>query len=85
MPSTLISDFACNPASKTLSVWFRPSGHRYDYVDVPFDIYDELRHIASKGRFFNLRIRDRFDCDLVEDAVGANHATSLRPHFSDHS
>ena len=74
MPSTVVSDISWNPESRTLSVWFRPSGRRYDYLDVPFAAYDALRRAPVKGRHFNLHIRDRFAFVRAERAV-AGQAT----------
>jgi hypothetical protein len=31
MPSTVIEKTAYDPATRTMSVWFRASGRRYDY------------------------------------------------------
>lgn len=66
MPSTVIRNFAYDPETEVLTVWFRPSGRRYDYIDVPVAVYDTLRASSTKGRYFNAHIRDRFDCVLVE-------------------
>lgn len=60
MPSTVIADMAYDPETQTLSVWFRPSGRRYDYFEVPSAVYDALRHSPSKGRYFNAHIRDGY-------------------------
>ncbi|WP_338101643.1 KTSC domain-containing protein [Mesorhizobium tianshanense] len=35
MPSTAIQSMNYGQATRTLSVWFVPSGHRYDYDAVP--------------------------------------------------
>ena len=60
MPSTVIADMAYDPATRTLSVWFRPTGRAYDYFDVPTVVYDALRNSRSKGRAFNEMVRDSF-------------------------
>lgn len=36
------------------------SGEVYNYFDVPPSIPSELATASSKGRYFNLNIRDRF-------------------------
>ncbi len=76
MPSTVIADFSYDPATRTLSVWFRPSGRRYDYVDVPIAAYDGLRRATSKGRHFNAEIRDRYAF-----AVAAEPNSSTMPEL----
>lgn len=60
MPSTVISRFDYDSERRILSVWFRPSGRHYEYLDVPRETYFALRRAASKGRFFNAHIRDHF-------------------------
>ena len=55
-----------DPVTRILSVWFLPSGNRYDYEDVPPRIYAAFRKASSKGRFFNEFIRDRYRHRLVE-------------------
>lgn len=78
MPSTVIADMNYDPASRILSIRFRPSGRRYDYFKVPFEAYDALRHAPSKGQYFNQHIRNQYDCDLVEDP-DTNVVPFLRP------
>jgi len=60
MPSTAIRNTEYDPATRTLSVWFVPSGHRYDYMHVAPATYAAFRKAASKGRFFNEFIRDHY-------------------------
>jgi hypothetical protein len=67
MPSTAIRRIAYEAESRTLSVWFRPSGRLYRYYDVPPDVHAAFRAAGSKGRFFNLNIRDRYPFQHVAD------------------
>jgi hypothetical protein len=70
MPSTVIADMGYDPQHRTLSIRFRPSGRRYHYFEVPSEAWEALRQARAKGRFFNLHIRNRYRCALVEaDAV----------------
>ncbi|WP_348640728.1 KTSC domain-containing protein [Mesorhizobium sp. AA22] len=62
---TAIQSINYDPATRTLSVWFVPSGNRYDYDDVPPQTYAAFRKASSKGRFFNAFIRDRYSYHLV--------------------
>jgi hypothetical protein len=59
--STAINRIAYDPESATLSVWFRDSGACYRYFAVPLATYHAFAAAASKGRFFNIHIRDRYD------------------------
>ncbi|HTH48326.1 MAG TPA: KTSC domain-containing protein [Candidatus Limnocylindria bacterium] len=69
MPSTAIRSMRYNEGSRTLTVWFVPSGHRYDYFDVPPEVYVAFRSSGVKGRFFNTRIRDRYEYRQVPEPV----------------
>jgi len=77
LPSTVIADMAYDPATQTLSIWFRPSGRRYDYFEVPTVTYDALRRSPAKGRYFNAHIRDEYEFAASE--------SERQPHFSDHA
>jgi lysyl-tRNA synthetase class 2 len=60
MPSTVIRRFDYHFEEQALDVLFT-TGRRYRYHDVPPDVVDAFRAAFSKGRYFNARIRDRFD------------------------
>jgi hypothetical protein len=60
MPSTSIREARYDPEKRTLSVWFLASGLRYDYEEVPPDVYAGYLSAFAKGRFFNSFIRDRY-------------------------
>ena len=60
MPSTAISRIVYEPETRTLNVWFRESGELYRYYEVPPRVHDAFRKAASKGRFFNAHIKDRY-------------------------
>lgn len=60
MPSTSIREARYDRERRTLSVWFLKSGLRYDYEEVPAEIYEAYKAAFAKGRFFNSAIRDRF-------------------------
>jgi hypothetical protein len=68
MPSTVIEKSAYDPATRTMSVWFRASGRRYDYEDVPPETYAAYRAAFSKGSYFNRVIRDRFPHRWIAEA-----------------
>ena len=68
MPSTVIEKSAYHPATRTMSVWFRASGRRYDYEDVPPETYAAYRAAFSKGSYFNRVIRDRFPHRWIAEA-----------------
>jgi hypothetical protein len=67
MPSTSIRKSHYDPETKVLSVWFVASGKRYDYEDVPPEVYAAFRNAFAKGRYFNEHIRDRFRYRLITE------------------
>ncbi|MDB5562352.1 MAG: hypothetical protein JWN11_1770 [Hyphomicrobiales bacterium] len=71
MPSSVVRKSSYDPQTGTLSIWFVPSGKRYDYFDVPPETAEAFRLALSKGRFFNIRIRDVFRSREVDDASEA--------------
>lgn len=59
MPSSVIRAFRYRPARRELDILFT-TGRRYTYSGVPFAAFSGLRDAASKGRFFNARIRGHY-------------------------
>jgi len=47
-------------ADSTLYVRFRRGGRTYSYANVPDSVYEALMAASSKGRYFNYRIRYRY-------------------------
>lgn len=77
---------AYDPDTQTLSVWFRPSGRRHDYFEVPAVAYDALRRSPSRGRYFNAHIRD--GTEFTQSDRSAPRPRLRHPagaHFSDRS
>jgi lysyl-tRNA synthetase class 2 len=52
------------PHDRVLELGFR-TGKVYVYSDVPLPTYQELVHAESKGRYFNLHIRNHFRAQAV--------------------
>ena len=50
--------------SQTLEVEFR-NGCIYRYVGVSLELWNQLRHAESIGRFFQYHVRDRFPTSRV--------------------
>lgn len=59
MPSRSIRHFEYDGARCTLTVTF-VTGRKYRYYNVAPEVAEAFRIAASKGRFFNLRIRDQY-------------------------
>ena len=62
--STTLAWAAYSPDQRLLELGFR-TGKVYDYFDVPPESYRELIQADSKGRNFNLHIRNHFRFELV--------------------
>lgn len=59
MPSSVIRHFDYDERERRLDIEF-VTGRLYSYHGVPIRIVTALRAAASKGSFFNRRIRDHF-------------------------
>lgn len=57
--SDMMSSVGYDSSSAVLEVEFR-NGSVYEYLDVPRDHYDALLAAPSKGRYFNARLRGKF-------------------------
>lgn len=68
MPSSVIRRAFYRPDEAVLDILFT-TGRRYLYREVPPEEAERFAAAFSKGRYFNARIRDRYD--FVE--VAAEH------------
>jgi len=50
--------------ARTLSIWYK-GGERYNYLDVPPDIYEALLEADSIGAFVNAQIKPNYDVEHV--------------------
>jgi hypothetical protein len=67
MPSSVIRSFDYQPDKRELEVRF-VSGRRYVYFEVPAREVERLKSARSKGGYFNLHIRDRYQYRELERA-----------------
>lgn len=65
MPSSVISTFFYIPSTVTLRIVF-VTGMVYDYLDVPQDVFNEMKASFSKGTFFNQHIKGVYDFRKVD-------------------
>ena len=69
MPSSVIRSARYDPDRELLDIIFT-TGRRYLYAAVPAAEADGLRSAFSKGKYFNARIRDRYDhIEVTEDTA----------------
>lgn len=59
LDSTTLRSVSYAPDHRLLTLEFH-SGKVYEYLDVPTQIYQDLLQADSKGRYFNLHIRNHF-------------------------
>ncbi|MRG48939.1 KTSC domain-containing protein [Chitinophaga sp. SYP-B3965] len=59
MPSTVIKKFAYNSKKERLYVTFL-SGKVYAYLNVPENVYEEMKEAFSKGKFLNENIKGKY-------------------------
>ncbi len=64
MPSKVISAYRYEPGTRRLWITF-VSGRRYVYVDVPPEVYEEMRLSFAKGEYFNRKIRDQYEAEFI--------------------
>ena len=67
LQSTSLSAATYQEQSASLELEFR-SGAIYRYIGVPAQVYQELLHSESKGRYFNQHIRNRFPYTQIDPA-----------------
>lgn len=56
MPSSVVSGIQYYPSTSTLRIIF-VSGTIYDYINVPEQIYGEMKKAFSKGTYLNKKIK----------------------------
>jgi len=70
MPSSVIRGFSYDPEREELEILFT-TGRRYVYHAVPPEAADAFRAAFSKGRHFNVHIRDAYDfTECIAQAAG---------------
>jgi hypothetical protein len=57
--SSNVSGFGYNETSCILTVEFK-SGSRYDYYDVPIQIYESMKEAPSKGQFLHYNVKGNY-------------------------
>ena len=63
--SSAVDRVEYDDASGTLSIWYS-GGHRYNYFEVPRDVYEALLAAPSVGAYVNAEIKPRFRFEIEE-------------------
>ena len=66
MPSAVIHHFTYDAESRRLRVFFL-SGITYDYINVPIELYEQLRNSFSKGKFLNEQIKGKYAFEKINE------------------
>lgn len=66
MPSSVVARIHYYVETATLRVVY-VSGTIYDYLNVPQEVYEEMKAASSKGTFLNNRIKGVYDFRKVSD------------------
>jgi len=48
--------------TRVMQIWFTQGGHPYNFCGVPQGIYEGLVSASSAGTYYDLHIRDRYQC-----------------------
>ncbi|WP_289538763.1 KTSC domain-containing protein [Pseudomonas sp. SO81] len=59
--SKAITAIGYDPASQRMKITFQ-QGHTYYFCRVPAQIYEDFMRSASKGNYYNAKIKDRYQC-----------------------
>jgi hypothetical protein len=60
LKSTSLAEVGYEREESLLRIQFQ-SGAIYEYFDVPANVYEDLLHASSAGRFFNENVNGEFD------------------------
>jgi hypothetical protein len=75
--SSAIEAVGYDPTTRQMRIRFT-GGSEYDFCGVPEAIYRDLMSAASKGSYYNDRIRDRYPCQ-AGDSIDEEQRED-RPH-----
>ena len=64
MPSTVIQSYRYLTDERRLRITYL-SGAVYDYIDVPPEVYAEMKATLSKGTFLNKQIKGHYSFEKV--------------------
>lgn len=67
MPSTVIQSFSHDENSQRLRVALL-NGSIYDYLDVPVEVYREMKDSFSKGKFYNEQIKPHYAFEKITES-----------------
>lgn len=66
MPRSSLVQRAIYDAEKHMLAVTFTTGRTYLYFGVPTDVYSEFMTASSQGQYFNLHIRDAYECREID-------------------
>ena len=63
--SSMISEIEYNSDEKLLTLTFGKGGQKYNYSDVPKQVYEDLLASDSVGKYFLANIRDKYSTERI--------------------
>ena len=63
--SSMFTSADYNPEEHILTITFNKGGS-YDYLDVPIDVFNQLKESESEGKFLLAHIKPKFKCEKQE-------------------
>jgi len=64
MPSSVVAAIRYDEKSSKLRVIFQ-SGSIYDYLQVPEEVYNNMKKASSKGEFLNKEIKPNYQFEKI--------------------
>jgi ABC-type transporter Mla maintaining outer membrane lipid asymmetry ATPase subunit MlaF len=64
MPSSVVAAVRYDEKTLKLRVIFQ-SGAIYDYLNVPGNVYNEMKKASSKGEFLNKEIKPNYEFEKI--------------------
>ena len=60
--SSAIRQVEYDASSSRMTIWFKQGGQGYNFCGVPAHIYEGLINAGSAGTYYDMHIRDRYQC-----------------------
>jgi len=79
MPSAVIAEYQYDAISKTLTIHYH-SGKIYNYLNVPENVFKEMRATMVKGIWFNRFIKGKYPFEEVTPGLNQTDLFGHRRH-----
>ena len=76
MPSSVVAHIHYDPGTSILRITFT-SGEKYDYIQVPANVYEDMKKAFSKGDYLNKVIKPHYAYKKVTPGWKAQPGSSI--------